>query len=131
MAKEHAIAVNTPEVGGVRIQRHPLDGRTRDIASIARLFSRRVHRWEKNHDLDGDEEIAMPPLEVLKMAEIADRVTRGLLHEQRMRAAMGSGKPTLTDDEYREELAALEERAVLEMPEPELVRLLELRAAAR
>ncbi len=135
-------AVASPAVGDVRIQRHVLEIETGRLAMMAAKVGRRLRMYynqvvarELRNTVDGvllDPETGkealpwIPGEDFRKDFEAYGREIRGLLAEQRQRAAMvpGKGGLALTDAEFKAELRTLALEHLRSMPEPELRALL-------
>lgn len=125
-------ATSCPELGGVAIRRHVLDIEAGNMMHLARRLGLRLRRWLRTMPQDvpavrmvrveGGGAVAVPicgpdgnqlmmPLlpdsEFRETAEMYERIVRGLLVEQRLRAVLKpNARPALTDDEAEAELAA-------------------------
>lgn len=124
-----SLAVSTPEIGGVRIRRHPLDREASKLATLARRVRIRLERWMEETEAlcDDDGRSVLPNFDMNATLNWYLKAVLGLLNEQRARAVLKDGKPPLSDVEFEAELRQLAEETLLRMSPEDFARLLATR----
>ena len=133
MSSKYLPSVVTPQIGGVRVERHKLDVEVHRLAHLLRSAGKRLQRAfaeSAAQGADGDKALPQGHLELL---EWHAKTCKWLLAEQRARAMLApeTGLETMSEAQYQSELRALARETIQEMDDDDLAGLLVERETKR